>query len=112
MVFHIGINPPTGTVNTLATDRVGNVLWYYDPVANAFPGYAPSLVPGGTVLLLGGEQDGVGGADRLREVDLAGNTLRETNVDAVNAQLAALGGPRSRTSTTTPSVCPTATRRS
>ena len=27
----------------------------------------------------------------LREVDLAGNTLRETNLDAVNARLAALG---------------------
>ncbi len=32
-----------------------------------------------------------GGADTLREIDLAGDTLRETNVDAVNAELAALG---------------------
>ena len=31
------------------------------------------------------------GANTLREVDLAGDTLRETNVDAVNAELAALG---------------------
>ena len=31
----------------------GNIVWYYDPVANNFPSYAPSLVPGGTVLLLG-----------------------------------------------------------
>ncbi len=91
MVFHVGINPPDGTVNTLATDLTGNIVWYYDPVANNFPSYAPSLVTGGTVLLLGGEQDHVGGANTLREVDLAGNTLRETNIDAVNAQLAALG---------------------
>jgi hypothetical protein len=48
-------------------------------------------VPGGTVLLLGGKQNGVGGATVLREVDLAGDTLRETNIDAVNAELAALG---------------------
>ncbi|HEU5117653.1 MAG TPA: aryl-sulfate sulfotransferase, partial [Isosphaeraceae bacterium] len=91
MVFHIGINAPNGMVDTVATDLMGNVVWYYDPVANNFPGYAPSLVPGGTLLMLGGNQDGVGGADTLREVDLAGNTLRETNIDAVNAELAALG---------------------
>ena len=28
---------------------MGNVEWYYDPVANNFPAFAPSLVPGGTV---------------------------------------------------------------
>ena len=43
---------------------MGNIVWYYDPVANAFPSYAPSLVPGGTVLLLGGKQDGVGARTR------------------------------------------------
>ena len=70
---------------------MGNVVWYYDPVANAFASFAPSLVPGGTVLLLGGVQTAQGGASTLREVDLAGDTLRETNVGAVNAELAALG---------------------
>ena len=29
--------------------------------------------------------------DTLREIDLAGDTLRETNIDAVNAELAAMG---------------------
>ncbi len=95
LVFHNGfpINAPADTVNTLATDRMGNILWYYDPVAHDFPSYAPTLVPGGTVFLLGGVLDGYGGADTLREVNLAGDTLRETNVDAVNAELAALGQP-------------------
>jgi hypothetical protein len=91
IVFHIGIHPPNGTVDTLATNLAGQVVWYYDPVANAFPSYATSVVPGGTVLLLGGLQSGVTDANTLREVDLAGDTLRETNVDAVNAELAALG---------------------
>ena len=72
---------------------MGNIVWYYDPVANAFPSFAPSLVPGGTVLLLGNLKDQETGAGALREVDLAGDTLRETNIDAVNAQLAALGRP-------------------
>jgi hypothetical protein len=91
MVFHVGINPPAGTVDTLATDLTGHVLWYYDPVANAFPSFATSVVPGGSVLLLGGVQNGFGGATVMREVDLASDTLRETNVDALNAELAALG---------------------
>ena len=91
MVFHIGIGDPAGTVDTLATDLTGNVVWYYDPVANDFPSYATSLVPGGTVLLLGGQSIGRRGRDTLREVDLAGDTLRETNINAVNAELAALG---------------------
>jgi hypothetical protein len=91
IVFHIGLGAPRGTVDTLATDLMGNIVWYYDPVANAFLSYAPSLVPGGTVLLLGGTLSMLGGASTLREVDLAGDTLRETNVDAVNAELAARG---------------------
>ena len=33
------------------------------------------------------------GPDRMREIDLAGDTLRETNVDALNAELAAMGQP-------------------
>ena len=48
-------------------------------------------MPGGTVLLLGGRQVVPGSGVTLREVDLAGDTVRETNVDAVNAQLAAMG---------------------
>ena len=45
------------------------------------------------MLLLGGNLNRHRGRNTLREVDLAGDTLRETNVDAVNAQLAALGQP-------------------
>lgn len=93
VVFHVGTNPAGGTINTLATNLGGKVVWYYDSITNRFPGYAPSLAPGGTVLMLGGKQDGVGGANTLREVDLAGNTLRETSVAAVTSQLAALGRP-------------------
>jgi hypothetical protein len=91
IVFHVGIGGPPATVDTLATDRMGNVLWYYDPVVNGFPSFAPSLAPGGSILLIGGQPNQTGGASTLREVDLAGDTLRETNIDAINAQLAALG---------------------
>jgi hypothetical protein len=87
MIFHSTFFGGGPDVNTLATDLMGQVEWYYDPLASGIGGgTGMSLVPGGTVLLM----DSVYGTV-LREVDLAGNTLRETNVDAINAQLVARG---------------------
>ncbi len=90
MILHIGVAGPTN-IHTVATDLSGNIDWYYDEVANGLTSLATSLVPGGTVLLLGGQ--GYPSPDTLREINLAGDTLRETNIDAVNAELAALGKP-------------------
>jgi hypothetical protein len=96
MVLHFAALEGSSDVNVLATDLAGNVDWYYDPVASGFTDtLGTSLVPGGTVLMLGNTADPTGGLDDnvVREVDLAGNTVRETNVDAVNAQLTARGQP-------------------
>ena len=60
-------------------------------MANSFFSYGPTLVPGGTVYLIGGKVFGGGDVTNLREIDLAGDPLRETSIDAVNAELAALG---------------------
>jgi hypothetical protein len=85
MIFH---------ASAVATDLDGHVNWYYDSAGAGLQSVlAPSLVPGGTGLVLGslsGTADG-GLNNVVREIDLAGNTLRETNLDAVNAQLAARG---------------------
>ena len=95
VIFHAGVPSGPNTVNTLATDLNGNVIWYYDPVANDFPGYAQNLEPGGTVMMLGGKAVGVAaGYNTLRQVDLAGDTLRQTNIHAVNAELAAMHQPQ------------------
>jgi hypothetical protein len=98
VIFHAGVNKgkaSLNTVNTVATDLNGNVIWYYDPVGNNFRGYAQNLEPGGTVMMLGGQAVGVAaGYNILRQVDLAGNTLRETNIQAVNARLAAVHQPQ------------------
>jgi hypothetical protein len=93
MILHAGLpNGSASSVTTLATDLQGNVIWYYDPVANHFTGYAQNIEPGGIVYMLGGNQLAGGGAeDTMQEVDLAGDTLGETNINAVNAELAALG---------------------
>jgi arylsulfate sulfotransferase len=90
MIFHAGAD--SNTVDTVATDLSGNVIWYYDSVAHNFSSYSQNLGPGGTVMLLGGSAAGViSGYDTVRQVDLAGDTLRETNIGAVNAELAAMG---------------------
>ena len=87
MVLHMGLADTAGTINTLATDLNGDITWYYDSVANGPVGYATTLEPSGTLFLMGPQVVGT----TLKEIDLAGDTLRETNSDALSAQLVALG---------------------
>jgi hypothetical protein len=95
MIFHQFTKSPSNVPNPLATDLKGNVVWYYDVshsgLTLTFPGQ--SLVPGGTVLLIGVDADAhlPNARNILREIDLAGDTVRETNLDAVNAELTAMG---------------------
>ncbi len=93
MVLHFGVANPPNITETLATDLQGNINWYYDSVGNNFYSYGTSLVPGGTMLLLGGTFSGAGSTDTLREIDLGGNEVRQTDIYAVNAELAAMGQP-------------------
>jgi arylsulfate sulfotransferase len=77
------------------TDLQGRVVWYFD-VQQSGLGITRlgngTFEPGGTVLGLGPDRYSVrNNADVLREIDLAGNPVRETNLAAVNAQLTALG---------------------
>ena len=97
LVVHMLPLPRPGVADPFATDLSGRLVWYYDPAQAGLSNVMPnSIVPGGTMLLLG--SDGLtqsssvtGSLDVLREIDLAGDTIRETNVDAINAQLQALG---------------------
>jgi hypothetical protein len=77
------------------TDLQGRVVWYFD-VQQSGLGIRSfgtgSFVPGGTVLGFGRDRNSVrNNQDVLREIDLAGDPVRETNLAAVNAQLTALG---------------------
>jgi hypothetical protein len=95
LIYHnLAARPGPNQVNLLATDLSGGLVWYYDPLASglvgiAQPGSAP--LPRGTVLLGGRDSHRTIGLNVMREIDLAGNPLRETNIDAVNAQLKASG---------------------
>jgi hypothetical protein len=89
-------NPPQGNPTPYATDLTGRVVWYYDLTRAGFhglPAMGAELLPGGTVLVTGGDSRAAFPTEQdvLREIDLAGDSLRETNLDAVNAQLTAMG---------------------
>src|SRR5262249_14021372 len=98
MVFHIlggGALRGNRTPNPLATDLSGRVEWYFDSqqsglgITNMNPGI---LLPGGTLIGFGSDRYSVrNNTNVLREIDLAGTPIRETNLAAMNAQLAALG---------------------
>ena len=95
MIFHVSARQPGLVPNPFATDLQGHVTWYYDPANTGLSYTFPiqSLVTGGTVLLVGIDPYTALPNSRnvLREVDLAGNPIREANLAAINAQLAALG---------------------
>jgi hypothetical protein len=95
MIFHQLIRATSNVPNPLATDLQGRVEWYYDVSQSGltftYPGQSP--VPGGTVLMVGIDRDSPlpGSRNILREIDLAGNVVRETNIAAVNAGLTSMG---------------------
>ncbi|HEV3257550.1 MAG TPA: aryl-sulfate sulfotransferase [Gemmataceae bacterium] len=96
MTFHT-VNTLNGSAipNPVATDLMGRVVWYYDTQTSGLGitnMTSATLLPRGTVLGFGNDRDSVrGNRNVLREIDLAGNPVRETNIAAVNAQLKALG---------------------
>jgi hypothetical protein len=66
-------------LEALVTDLQGNIIWYY-PFGGAFP---IKLMPNGHMILqMNGD---------LREVDLAGNTIRDFSVAQMNQSLQAKG---------------------
>ena len=93
MVYHnFTARPGANAVNVIATDLLGRVQWYLDPLDSGVLNGAPGVLEaGGTVIFLGRDSHRTLGFNLLREVDLADNPLRETNIDAVNAQLTAKG---------------------
>lgn len=72
----------------LAVDLAGNPVWYYSNYNDAVA-ISTGVTPEATVLLL--VSDGTVQGQFLREVDLAGNIVRETNVGRINDQLTAMG---------------------
>jgi hypothetical protein len=76
--------------NPVAADLDGQTVWYYKPPPGSEFRYLTRWNDGGTFFAIGESP----AADRLvvREVDLAGNTIRETNSRRIAEQLEDRGG--------------------
>jgi arylsulfate sulfotransferase len=70
------------------TDRDGNIIWYYDNGPNSFA-FPFKLLSNGHILL--SISDGIS-ISLLREIDLAGNTIREMSMEALNTRLGEITG--------------------
>jgi arylsulfate sulfotransferase len=69
----------------------GPVIWYYDQDARGALQNMLRPLDGGNMFVIPAFTAGIPAG--FREIDLAGNLVRETNVDAISARLAALGIP-------------------
>lgn len=83
----------SGNAGPMASNIAGQVVWYaYEP---DLPGATSRRFEQGGYSYLdandGTQQPSWGGNNVLREIDLAGNPVRETNIAAINAQLRVLG---------------------
>ncbi len=92
----------TGTLlPVVASDLAGNVIWSYNPGGTAADIVQPiKLLPNGHFVLviapssadpINGTSIPAGTLDVVREIDLAGNTIREISVDTLNSRLATAG---------------------
>jgi hypothetical protein len=91
------LSPPAGPYYfPTAIDSQQRVVWYYPQLGVPAQGstYFIRPIPNGhgNMLLIANDPDSTPSSGQiLREIDLAGNTVAETNASAVSGQLAALG---------------------
>jgi arylsulfate sulfotransferase len=87
---------PSNVIQAFATDLQGNVIWtylYQGSTVDLIQGI--QLLPDGDMLMLISYLSSVtvngtlGLVNDIREIDLAGNTVRDISMDALNAKLAA-----------------------
>jgi len=78
----------------MATDLQGNIIWYYLPHDKSHSEVLTRPLQGGGILALQDDRAWNPKTTQdqfLRQMDLAGNLVRETNVGAITQQLLALG---------------------
>lgn len=72
---------------SVATDSDGQVIWYEPEYLQ----FITRFEPGGTFFALIEDPDSDDSGQLIREIDLAGNTVLETNAARINEQLAQMG---------------------
>lgn len=86
VTYPFELRAPLGPA-TFATDLNENVVWYL-PLNELGGGYLTRLVTGGTLLAIMSDQPN--DQKYLRELDLAGNIIRETNWTVLNQEMNSL----------------------
>lgn len=82
----------THQVMAAATDLEGNIIWFYDYDSSGVVVQPIKLLPNGHMLIVLGVGGGSSPTNNVvREIDLAGNTIRELTANDMNAKLAATG---------------------
>lgn len=81
------LSPAVRSIQAYFTDRDANPIWYYDVGAGNYP-FTIKLLPNGHVILSISQANGPA---LLREVDLAGNTIREMDVTTLGQKMQAAG---------------------
>ncbi len=79
----------------LAVDVSGHPVWYYQDPSGVTPTVTRPITGGNILILANGANSAgssVGALQILREIDLAGNIVRETNATRVSEQVSALSG--------------------
>jgi arylsulfate sulfotransferase len=79
----------TNPLNAVVTDLDGNVIWYYDYTPSTLWSFPLKLLANGHIMV--NISSGLEGAATLREIDLAGNTIREITVNELTQKLQAAG---------------------
>ena len=111
MILHSTLSFSGAVFLPVATDLAGNINWYYSVPDAAHSSLLTRPVTGGTLLTL---QTGPvwnvtpqnAGGQLVREIDLAGNIIHETNVGIVQQQLLAKGYSDAGPCTVFPSPAP------
>jgi arylsulfate sulfotransferase len=80
-------NPSANLLSAVATDLDGNVIWYYAMESNVFPEPVKPLPNGHMLVNVVPAPGTTGGANEIREVDLAGNIINRVTLNAVNQSL-------------------------
>ena len=80
---------PASQLTAVATDPAGNIIWYYDYDQSLGIPQPIKLIPNGHMLLVLYTQGPPGGT--VREIDLAGNTIRQFTYQDLAQKLQAAG---------------------
>ncbi len=90
--YKISLSSYAGSTGFYAADLTGEIVWYYPVPGQLVRTYGPTLMMNTTGAGTGTGPYGVQTRQQvLREFDLAGNVVRQTNADRISEQLVALG---------------------